>query len=43
MERTRDIGSALIAALGGVATAVAFLGLYVAVSGPVVEVLRSMV
>ena len=42
MERTRDLGSALAAALGGVATALAFLGLYVAVSVPVAEVLQRL-
>ena len=43
MERTREIGSALVAAIGGIATAAAFLGLYAAVSMPVVEVLRKLV
>ena len=42
MERTRDLGSAAVAALGGVVTALAFVGLYVAVSVPVVEVLRRL-
>lgn len=42
MERTRDLGSALAAALGGVVTAVVFLGLYVAVSVPVAEVLQRL-
>jgi len=43
MERTRDLGSAAVAVLGGVATALAFLGLWVAVSMPVVEVLNRFI
>lgn len=42
MERTRDLGSAVAAAVGGVMTALAFLGLYVAVTVPVAEVLQRM-
>ena len=42
MERTRDLGSAAVAALGGIATALAFLGLWAAVSMPVVQVLQRL-
>jgi len=40
MERTRDLGSALVAALGGMAAAVAFVALFAACSLPVVHVLQ---
>ncbi len=42
MERTRDFGSAVVAALGGVATGLIFLGLYAAVSMPIVRVLERL-
>ena len=43
MEKTRDLGSAIVAGLGGVAVALGFLGLYAAVSIPVVQVLQRLV
>ena len=42
MEKTRDLGSAVAAALGGVAVALGFLGLYAAVSMPVVHLLQRL-
>lgn len=43
MERTRDFASALAATAGGVATALGFVTLYLALSVPVMEVLQRMV
>jgi hypothetical protein len=43
MERTRELGSALLTALVGLGTAVAFVGLYAALSAPVWEVLDRLV
>ncbi len=42
MERTRDLGSAVVAALGGVAAAAAFVALFAACSMPVVHVLQQL-
>ncbi len=42
MERTRDLASTLAAVVAGVMTALAYLGLYVAVTSPVAEVLRQL-
>ncbi len=43
MERTRDLGSAVAAAFGGVLTAAAFVALFAACSAPVVEVLQRLI
>lgn len=40
MEQTKDYKSAIAAALAGTAVALGFLGLWAAVSMPVVEVLQ---
>jgi len=42
MERTREYGSAVVAALGGLATALFFVGLYAALTMPVVEVIHRL-
>ncbi len=42
MESTKEYGSAVCAALGGLATALIFLGLYAALTMPVVEVLNRL-
>ncbi len=43
MERTRDLGSTLAAAFGGVLTAVGFVVLFAACSLPVEQVLHRLV
>ncbi len=43
MERTRDLGSAVVAAVGGLLTAAVFVALFAACSAPVVEVLQRLV
>ncbi len=40
VERRADLGSAVLAALGGAATALAFVGLWAALSMPVLQVLN---
>lgn len=42
MERTRDLGSTLAAAFGGVLVAAAFVTLFAACSLPVVQVLQQL-
>ncbi len=42
MESTRDFGSAAVAALGGLATALFFVGLYAALTLPVVQLLNRL-
>ncbi len=42
MERTREVGSAVVVALGGLATAMLFVGLYAALTMPVVQLVHRL-